>query len=74
MNRHDDGSGYDEFSARSYPAYDGGTSEQRWRERLLRAAIEREGFTVYPFEWWHFDYADWRSYGLLNSEFSELPP
>ncbi|HEV7612411.1 MAG TPA: serine hydrolase [Steroidobacteraceae bacterium] len=65
---------YDEFSPRSYPLYEGGTSEQRWRRDLLRAALEGEGFSVYPFEWWHFDYADWRSYGLLNSEFSELPP
>ena len=65
---------YDEFSPRSYPLYEGGTSEQRWRRDVLRAALEGEGFTVFPFEWWHFDYADWRSYGLLNSEFSELPP
>jgi D-alanyl-D-alanine dipeptidase len=65
---------YDEFSPRSYPLYEGGTSEQRWRRDVLRAALEGEGFTVFPVEWWHFDYADWRSYGLLNSEFSELPP
>jgi D-alanyl-D-alanine dipeptidase/CubicO group peptidase (beta-lactamase class C family) len=65
---------YDEFSPRSYPLYDGGTSEQRWRRDLLRAALESEGFSVYPFEWWHFDYGDWRSYGLQNMEFSQLPP
>jgi CubicO group peptidase (beta-lactamase class C family)/D-alanyl-D-alanine dipeptidase len=65
---------FDEFSPRSYPLYDGGTSEQRWRRDVLRAALESEKFSVYPYEWWHFDYADWRSYGLLNTEFSKLPP
>lgn len=64
---------FDELSPRSYPLYDGGTSEQRWRRDVLRAALESEGFTVYPFEWWHFDYKDWRSYGILNTEFSKLP-
>jgi D-alanyl-D-alanine dipeptidase/CubicO group peptidase (beta-lactamase class C family) len=66
--------GYDEFSPRSYPRYDGGTSEQRWRRDVLRTALESERFSVYQFEWWHFDYADWKSYGLLNTEFSKLPP
>lgn len=65
---------YDEFSPRSYPLYDGGTSQQRWRRDVLRAALEAEGFSVYPFEWWHFDYADWRNYGLLNVDFDRLPP
>jgi D-alanyl-D-alanine dipeptidase/CubicO group peptidase (beta-lactamase class C family) len=64
---------YDEFSPRSYPLYDGGTSQQRWRRDLLRAALESERFTVYPYEWWHFDYADWKSYGLLNVTFDSLP-
>src|SRR5262249_2289702 len=46
---------YDEGSPRSYPAYPGGTSRQRWYRELLRHALESNGFEVYPFEWWHFD-------------------
>jgi D-alanyl-D-alanine dipeptidase len=53
-------SGYDEFSERAYPNYQGGTSLQRWHRELLRQAMEAEGFRVYEFEWWHFDYKDWR--------------
>jgi CubicO group peptidase (beta-lactamase class C family)/D-alanyl-D-alanine dipeptidase len=66
--------GYDELSPRSYPLYEGGTSEQRWRRDVLRAALESEKFSVYPYEWWHFDFADWKSYGLLNTDMSKLPP
>jgi D-alanyl-D-alanine dipeptidase len=63
---------YDEMSERSYPGYPGGTSLERWHRGLLRHAIEDEGFEVYEFEWWHFDYKDWRTYPILNLTFDQL--
>ena len=63
---------YDEMSPRSFPNYPGGTSLQRWHRDLLRRAMESEGFTVYEAEWWHFDYKDWREYGILNIPFEKL--
>ncbi|MDH3222907.1 MAG: serine hydrolase [Gemmatimonadota bacterium] len=65
--------GYDEFSARSYPEYPGGTERQRWAREALRDAMESQGFTVYEAEWWHFDHGDWRSYAIQNARFSEIP-
>lgn len=65
-------SAYDEMSDRSHPNYAGGTPEQRARRDLLRTAMEREGFTVYPNEWWHFDYKDWNRYPILDIPFSAL--
>ncbi|MBS1875912.1 MAG: M15 family metallopeptidase [Acidobacteria bacterium] len=56
--------GYDEMSDRSYPGFPGGTSRQRWHRELLRRAMEREGFAVFEFEWWHFDYKDWPKYPI----------
>ena len=64
--------GYDEMSPRSFPNYPGGTSLQRWHRDLLRRAMESEGFTVYESEWWHFDYKEWREYGILNIPFEKL--
>lgn len=64
--------GYDEFSPRSFPQYPGGTSRQRWYRELLRKVMESEGFTIYEYEWWHFDYRDWRQYRLGNSAFEQL--
>ena len=63
---------YDEFSERSYPTYKGGTAEQRQRRDLLRRALEAEGFIVNEYEWWHFDYKDWRRYPILNLSFAKL--
>ncbi len=65
-------SGYDEFSARAYPDYPGGASLQRWHRELLRRAMEAEGFQVYEYEWWHFDYRDWRRYPILNLRFDQI--
>ena len=64
--------GYDEFSERSYPNYPGGTTRQRWHRDLLRRVMEAEGFRVYDFEWWHFDYKDWRRYPIGNRTFEQL--
>jgi CubicO group peptidase (beta-lactamase class C family)/D-alanyl-D-alanine dipeptidase len=63
---------YDEMSERSYPFYPGGTSLERWHRNLLRHAMEEVGFQVYEFEWWHFDYKDWRHYPILNLTFENL--
>ena len=63
---------YDEMTERSYPTYKGGTAEQRRTREVLRAAMEAEGFAVNEYEWWHFDYKDWRQYPILNLSFAEL--
>ncbi|MCL4809694.1 MAG: M15 family metallopeptidase [Thermoanaerobaculia bacterium] len=68
----DMGSGYDEFSPRSYATLEGGTKEQLERRELLRGTMEREGFFVYPWEWWHFDFKDWRDWPLLDVPFEKL--
>lgn len=64
--------GYDEFSPRSFPMYPGGTSRQRWYRELLRHTMESEGFAVYEFEWWHFDFKDWKKYRIGNATFEDI--
>jgi D-alanyl-D-alanine dipeptidase len=63
---------YDEMSERSYPNYTGGTAEQRKMRDLLRSKMESHGFSVYEYEWWHFDFSDWKSYRIGNIQFSEI--
>jgi D-alanyl-D-alanine dipeptidase len=65
-------SGYDEMSERSYPDYKGGTSDETKRREILRHAMEAQGFTVEPHEWWHFDYKDWEKYPVMNVPFEKL--
>lgn len=65
-------SGYDEFTDRANPHYPGGTSLQRWHRGLLRRTMEEEGFRVYEWEWWHFDFKDWRQYPISNVRFEQI--
>jgi CubicO group peptidase (beta-lactamase class C family)/D-alanyl-D-alanine dipeptidase len=63
---------YDESTDRAYAEYPGGTSLQRWYRELLRQAMEAQGFTVNPQEWWHFDHEDWRNYRIGNVPFDRI--
>ena len=63
---------YDESTERAYPSYTGGTAAQRAARDLLRRHMEAEGFTVYEFEWWHFDYRDWQAYAIQNVHFEDI--
>ena len=63
--------GYDEMTTkRSYPDYRGGTPSSVAARRAARA-MEADGFRVYEFEWWHFDYRDWPKYPILDISFQE---
>ena len=65
---------YDEMSPRAYPTYSGGTKEQTRLRDLLRSAMEAEGFTVEPNEWWHFNYKGWERYPIGNQRFEDIKP
>jgi D-alanyl-D-alanine dipeptidase len=65
-------SAYDEPTVRAHADFAGGTPAQRHARDLLRAAMEAEGFTVLPNEWWHFDHQDWRRYPVLDIPLERL--
>ena len=64
-------SGYDEFTERAYPNYIGGSKKQRDIRDMLIQVMERNDFTVYEYEWWHFTYNECDS-GIMNYSFEEL--
>jgi D-alanyl-D-alanine dipeptidase/kynurenine formamidase len=65
---------YDDFTDKAYATYTGGDPQARERCSLLREAMEEAGFFVYPNEWWHFDYKDWRDYPILDVPFDAIHP
>ncbi len=67
-------SSYDDMTERASPDYAGGRPEQRTHRDLLRAAMEKEGFSVEPNEWWHFNYRGWREYPILDVPFGAISP
>src|SRR3989338_1885218 len=65
-------SAYDEFSERAHRDYRGGSKEELENRKILREAMENEGFKGLSTEWWHFDYNDAKSYPVLDLPFSSV--
>lgn len=65
-------SDFDDFSDKAHPEYAGGTAEETKNRNMLRKMMEAVGFTVNENEWWHFDYKDWREYGIYDIAFSDI--
>lgn len=65
-------SDYDEFAENAHSDYSGATPEESANRKILRDVMEKHGFTVYPYEWWHFDFQGWERYRILNLTFGEL--
>jgi len=59
-------SAFDDFSERAHADWRGGSPAARRTRDLLRGAMEAEGFTVLPNEWWHFNFRDCDSQPLLD--------
>jgi len=57
---------FDDFSERAHQDYTGATQEEIANRELLRAAMERHGFTGVQSEWWHFDLVEWKQYPPLD--------
>ncbi len=66
-------SDYDEFNSTAHPNYTGATPEQTKNRDLLIRIMEKNGFLVYEYEWWHFDYKGWEKYQIENVKFEEIP-
>jgi D-alanyl-D-alanine dipeptidase len=50
------GTDFDEFSEKARANYEDLTKQELDNRTLLRKAMEEAGFTVWPYEWWHFNY------------------
>lgn len=63
---------YDTFSECAYPSYSGGTQEERKMRDYLIKQMQKEGFTVHPHEWWHYDHKECKNYEVLDLTFEEI--
>jgi len=64
-------SGYDEASERAYHEYAGGSDLAKRNRQILRSAMEEAGFSIFKYEWWHYDFKGWGScptYDLWHDE------
>jgi zinc D-Ala-D-Ala dipeptidase len=63
---------YDEFSEKAHPEYKNLQHDAIENRDFLLGVMNHFGFTVYPTEWWHFDYVGWEEYPLMDLSFEQL--
>ncbi len=63
---------FDDFTNKAFVDYDSLSTEAIANRSKLISIMERHGFQVYKYEWWHFDFKGWDKYELLDLSFSEL--
>jgi D-alanyl-D-alanine dipeptidase len=63
---------FDDFTEKAAPDYAELPEEVLANRKLLIQTMQQYGFSVYPFEWWHFDFQGWEKFPLMNLAFEEL--
>ena len=63
---------FDDFTEKANPNYKDLPQDVIKHRQLLIDVMSKFGFTVYPTEWWHFDYSDWEKFKLMDLSFEEL--
>lgn len=58
--------GFDDFSERAHRDNPNSEAEAIHNRELLRAVMEKHGFTGIETEWWHYDLAGWKNYPLIE--------
>jgi D-alanyl-D-alanine dipeptidase len=63
---------FDSFSDTASPSFPDVSKTEKLNRTLLIGLMEANGFTVYPSEWWHFDYQGWNTYDVMDLSFEQL--
>lgn len=63
---------YDSFKEEAAANYKSVPDSVLKNRTLLQKIMLKNGFVIYPHEWWHFDYKDWKDFTLLDIPFEKL--
>jgi D-alanyl-D-alanine dipeptidase len=57
---------YDDFTPAAYRSNTAAPAEALALSRMLEEWMVAEGFVPLPNEWWHYDWAEWRRYPIMD--------
>ncbi|HVU58857.1 MAG TPA: serine hydrolase [Puia sp.] len=63
---------YDAFTKEASAIWPDISPKARKHRKLLQDVMLQHGFVIYPSEWWHFDFAGWKAYPVMDIPFGEL--
>ena len=64
--------GYDDFTEVAHPDYMNLPDNVLGNRNFLITTMQKHGFKVYPYEWWHFDFVGWQEFPLMDLSFEQL--
>ncbi len=64
--------GYDDFTEVAHPDYMDLPDRVLKNRDFLITTMQKHGFKVYPYEWWHFDFVGWQEFPLMDLSFEQL--
>ena len=64
--------GYDDFTPRAAHAFNDLPADAIANRALLRDVMTRNGFEVFPSEWWHYDFGGWERFAVMDVAFEFL--
>lgn len=64
--------GYDDFTEVAHPDYMNLPKNVLENRKFLITTMQKHGFKVYPYEWWHFDFVGWQGFPLMDLSFEQL--
>ncbi len=63
---------FDDFSEKAHHDYMDLSPDAIKNRALLKNIMIKHGFSVYDYEWWHYDFIGWEKFELMNIPFEEL--
>ncbi|MGV3541270.1 MAG: M15 family metallopeptidase [Rufibacter sp.] len=63
---------FDEFSPQAHSAYAKLPKKVLKNRKLFQEVMLKQGFQIYPDEWWHFDFEGWRNHPVMDIPFQQL--
>jgi D-alanyl-D-alanine dipeptidase len=63
---------YDDFTSRAHHDFNDLPADALANRALLREVMTKHGFEPLPSEWWHYDFAGWQRFELMNVGLEEL--
>jgi D-alanyl-D-alanine dipeptidase len=64
---------FDDFTERAHRDAADVPADAAHNAKLLEKIMLKHDFLPYPFEWWHFDFRDWKQHPSLDVPLEKLP-
>ena len=64
--------GFDDFSEKAHHGFDALSETKKLNRELLKTIMEKNGFIIFPTEWWHYYWPHGEQYDVLDISFKRI--